>query len=272
MGALFETLLDGIGWLLSFFYDLVPSYGMAIILLTIAINIIIFPLTLKQTRATRAMQKIQPEIRRIQKEYKEDSKKMQEELVKVQRGAGASPLGCLGPLIVQMPIWIALFNVLRNPTKHLPLGSSLAALIVSGQDHFVGLDLGATIAGEVARLGILGAFGYLAMLGIMITTQYVQTWHAQPKNQLVTDPQQRATQTVTKIMPLFFGFISYNFQAGLVLYWTTSNIFRLLQQILIFRMEGRPEVTAPKPPATPEAPPPKPKPNPPQSKRRRRRN
>ncbi len=272
VGEVFDSLLRGIGSLLSFFYGLIPSYGVAIILLTIAINILIFPLTLKQTRATRAMQKVQPEIRRIQKEYKEEPKKMQEELVKAQRAAGASPLGCLGPLIVQMPIWIALFQVLRSPDKFLPAGSPLLALIQSGQDHFLGLDLGETIASRVAASGILGAFGYLVVLGIMITSQYIQTWHAQPRNQVIDDPQQRATQTVTKIMPIFFGFISYNFQAGLVLYWTTSNIFRLLQQILIFRLEGRPETAVPKPaPPENETAPPKAKPNPPQQGRRKRR-
>ena len=77
MGALFSGLHDILGSALAFFYDLVPSYGLAIILLTISVNLLLFPLTLKQTRSTRAFQSIQPEVRRIQKELKETPQEMQ---------------------------------------------------------------------------------------------------------------------------------------------------------------------------------------------------
>ena len=252
MGALWNGLKDFLGGALAFFYDLVPSYGLAIILLTISVNLLLFPLTLKQTRSTRAFQSIQPEVRRIQKELKENPPEMQKELMRVQREAGATPGGCLLPLIVQMPIWLALFQVLsvtQNndgrplPSVHIPVGSALRTAIDVGQT-FLGMNLGLKVSEAVAQ-GIGTAIPYVLMLAIMVATQYVQTWHATAGQVRPDNPQAAATQAVTKIMPLFIGFVSYNFPAGLVLYWMTGNIFRLLQQVVIFRIDGRPQVPAP---------------------------
>ncbi len=114
MGALFNGIQEILAGILAFFFDLVPSFGLAIIFLVILVNILLFPLTLRQTRATRAFQEIQPEIRRIQKELKDEPEAMQKELVRVQRESGASAGGCLLPILVQMPIWFALFRVLTN--------------------------------------------------------------------------------------------------------------------------------------------------------------
>lgn len=238
MGAIFEGLKDILGAGLAFFYDLVPSYGLSIIFLTIAVNLVVFPLTLKQTRSTRAFQSIQPEVRRIQKELKEKPEEMQKELMRVQREAGATPGGCLLPLIVQFPIWIGLFQVLSNPVN-IPEESALRAAIDRGETIFLGMDLGTRISDAVAS-GVGQAIPYVLMLAIMVASQYVQTWHATAGQIKPDNPQAAASQAVTKIMPLFIGFVSYNFPAGLVLYWTTSNIFRLLQQIFIFRIDGRP--------------------------------
>ncbi len=249
MGQLFSGLKDILGGALAFFYDLVPSYGLAIIFLTISVNLLLFPLTLKQTRSTRAFQSIQPEVRRIQKELKETPQEMQKELMRVQREAGATPGGCLLPLIVQMPIWFALFQVLSvtqtegqppAPSVHIPVGSALRTAIDAGQT-FLGMNLGTKIS-EAVALGIGTAIPYLAMLAIMVASQYVQQWHATAGQIRPDNPQAAATQMVTKVMPFFIGFVSYNFPAGLVLYWMTGNIFRLLQQIVIFRIDGRPQV------------------------------
>ena len=249
MGQLFNGLQDLLGSALAFFYDLVPSYGLAIVLLTISVNLLLFPLTLKQTRSTRAFQSIQPEVRRIQKELKEKPEEMQKELMRVQREAGATPGGCLLPLIVQMPIWFALFRVLSvtpsegglpTPSIHIPVGSALRTAIDAGQT-FLGMNLGLKVS-EAVALGIGTAIPYLLMLAIMVASQYVQQWHAMAGQVRPDNPQAAATQMITKVMPLFIGFVSYNFPAGLVLYWMTGNIFRLLQQVVIFRIDGRPQV------------------------------
>ncbi|HJU82169.1 MAG TPA: YidC/Oxa1 family membrane protein insertase [Acidimicrobiia bacterium] len=240
MGEIFNGLQNALGSALAFFYDLIPSYGLAIILLTVAVNLLLFPLTLKQTRSTRAFTAIQPEIRRIQKEYKDRPEEMQKELMRVQREAGATPGGCLLPLIVQFPIWLALFRVLSAP-GHIPPGSGLANAIAAGNNRFLGMDLGKRVSEAVAE-GIGSALPYLGMLAVMVATQYVQTWHATSGQARPDNPQAAAGQAVSRIMPLFIGIVSYNFPAGLVLYWMTGNIFRLLQQIVIFKIDGRPQL------------------------------
>ena len=240
MGAFFNGLQDLLGSALAFFYDLVPSYGLAIIFLTIVVNLLLFPLTLKQTRSTRAFTSIQPEIRRIQKELKDQPEEMQKELMRVQRAAGATPGGCLLPLVVQFPIWLALFRVLSTPA-HIPTESALASAIAAGNNRFLGMDLGKQVSAAVSE-GIGVGLPYLAMLAVMVASQYIQTWHATSGQARPDNPQAAAGQAVSRIMPLFIGFISYNFPAGLVLYWMTGNIFRLLQQFVIFRIDGRPQI------------------------------
>lgn len=244
MGALFDGLRETLGWLLAFFYDLIPLYGVAIVLLTIGINIVVFPLTLKQTRATRAFQSIQPEIKRIQKEYKDDPQEMQKQLMAAQKASGATPGGCILPLLVQAPIWIALFWVLRgdegNPARWIPEGSTLHRAVAEGNEGFLGMLLNVT-PWQAVQEGVLGAIPYLLMLMLMVAAQYVQQWHAlygqtRPQDQ----PGAAAQQALTKILPLFLGVISFNFPAGLVVYWATSTLFRLGQQVLIFKIDGRP--------------------------------
>lgn len=284
MGQLFQILEELLGSGLAFFFDLVPSYGVSIILLTITVNLILFPLTLKQTRATRAFQTIQPEVKRIQKELKEKPEEMQRELMRVQKEAGATPGGCLLPLIVQFPIWLALFRTLQDPLganmsfSPVPPDSALAAAIQAGQTTFLGMELGTTPSAAFGT-GIVTALPYLAMMLIMVASQYVQQYHATrgqitPSASGVTKQQQQTQQVITRIMPLFIGVISWNFPAGLVLYWTTANIFRLGQQVVIFRIDGRPQpLAAAEPESTPEGEgkPAKPQPGAADKKRRRRR-
>lgn len=261
MGQVFDLLKQGLGSVLAFFYDiLVPplseglGLGFAIILLTIFINLVVFPLTLKQTRATRAFTEIQPEIKRIQKEYKEEPQEMQKRLMELQKSAGATPGGCLLPLLIQMPIWFALFRLLQTPLaldangvlieggNHAinPL-STLGIALLDGTDKlFLGMNL-STTPSEAMRLGLTIAVPYLIMIVLMVATQYVQQWHATyGQERPAGQPGAGAQQAITKIMPLFIGFISWNFPAGLVLYWSTSNLFRLGQQALIFKIDGRP--------------------------------
>lgn len=257
MGQLFRYIELGIGWLLSFYYDLIPSFGLAIILLTITINILLFPLTLKQTRSTRAFQAVAPEIKRIQKELKDEPEKMQKELMRAQREAGATPGGCLLPILVQMPIWFALFRVLQNVSListgkeveavFLPADSALLAAVRGGPQHFLGMDLSLNMSNGI-RSAVVTAIPYVLMLVLMIATQYFQMWHAQRGSNASTQdltPQQRqqqqTQQAITRFMPVMLGFVSWNFPAGLVLYWTTSNLFRLGQQFAIFAIDGRPD-------------------------------
>jgi YidC/Oxa1 family membrane protein insertase len=299
MGRLFDSLISVLGSVLAFFFDIFSgflgdgvSYGLAIVVLTIAINIVVFPLTLKQTRATRAFSALQPEIKKIQAEYKDDPQEMQKRLMAAQKEAGATPGGCLLPLLVQMPIWFALFRLLQTPVRYLVADPDTDRLQLNGSglpvidpdaiqpidplsklgellhrlgefitpdnvDNFVptmnnwvpgfdmhtflGMNLGISPSEAVTLFGWVVAIPYLIMIVLMVATQYIQQWHSTYGQ--VRDPKQPgagAQQAITKIMPLFIGFISWNFPAGLVVYWATSNLFRLGQQVLIFKIDGRP--------------------------------
>lgn len=255
---LFNSLQELLAFALEFFYDLIPSFGINIIMLTLAINFVLFPLTLRQTRATRAFQEIQPEIKRIQKEHKDDPETMQKELMRTQREAGATPGGCILPILVQSPIWFALFRVLRNvswiangqlaefdaePILHA--GTGLRAAVERNDIDFLGMHLGQTM-GESISAGGFGALPYIGMLIVMVASQYFQQWHAQRGQTKKTDltqqqkQQQQTQQLITKGLPLFIGVISWSFPAGLVLYWVTSNLFRVGQQFALFAIDGRP--------------------------------
>jgi YidC/Oxa1 family membrane protein insertase len=231
---------------------------LAIVFLTIAINLILFPLTLKQTRSTRAFQTIQPEIKRIQKEFKEDPEAMQKELMRVQREAGATPGGCLLPLIVQMPIWFALFRLLTDvstvanggsPERGIPLPAdgALLSAVQAGETQFLGMNLADLIKDGITGGTVVQAIPYALLIVVMVASQYFQQWHAQRGNtpnvaeMTAQQKQQQQTQQVlTRVMPFFIGFISWNFPAGLGLYWATGNVFRLGQQFAIFAIDGRP--------------------------------
>lgn len=255
MGQIFHSIELGIGWLLALFYDLIPSFGVAIILLTVTINLVLFPLTLKQTRSTRAFQAVAPEIKRLQKEYKDDPETMQKEMMRIQKEAGATPGGCLGPILVQMPVWFALFRVLRNVADVsngstvdalIPAESTLLASVKAGHQFFMGMDL-AQVMSQGIKTGTVRALPYVFMIVLMIATQYFQMWHAQrgsnTSNQDLTPQQRQQQQTqqaISRVMPVMIGVFSWNFPAGLVLYWTTSNLFRLGQQYAIFAIDGRP--------------------------------
>lgn len=291
MGQLFRYIETGLGWLLSSFYDLIPVFGISIILLTITINLVLFPLTLKQTRSTRAFQLVAPEMKRIQKELKEEPEKMQKEMMKLQREAGATPGGCLGPILVQMPIWWALFRVLSNVSEIsnggedrglIPADSALLGAVKAGHQSFLGMDLAEVMGGGI-RSGLPAALPYVLMLTLMIATQYFQMWHAQrgsnaPKANLTPQQkqQQQTQQAITRFMPVMLGFVSWNFPAGLVLYWSTSNLFRLGQQFAIFAIDGRPQpvengVDEGKPIETPKDGPKKPHPASAKKQQRRKR-
>ena len=246
--TLWDLIKEGLGWSLATAYAFLPNFGIAIILVTFVINTLLFPLTLKQTRASRAMMSIQPELQRIRREYRDQREEMQRRMTELQREHGASPLGCVGPLLVQSPILFAIFRVLNDPTglhndlSPVPPGSSLWEAIRAEEATFVGMDLGVAPSMAIGA-GIGAAIPYLVTMIAMIAVQYVQQWYTQRDQASMPggDRQKRQMQMFTRIMPLFLGFISWNFPAGLLLYWTTSNLVRLGQQVTINWMDGRPE-------------------------------
>jgi YidC/Oxa1 family membrane protein insertase len=196
----------------------------------------------------QAMQMIQPEVKRLQKQFKGDRQRLNEETMKLYKTHGVNPFsGCL-PLLLQFPILIALFQVLRVPggEVHIPKDSKLREAIVRQDTNFAGTNLlcSASQAGQTVHIAVRegqtnpigdldcghGApvrIPYYVFLAAMIGTTYYQQRQMQKASPGPVNQQQ---QLLSRIMPAFFGFIGFGFPAGLVLYWTTTNFVQIGQQ------------------------------------------
>jgi YidC/Oxa1 family membrane protein insertase len=184
----------------------------------------------------KAMQDIQPEIKRIQKELKHDRQAQQAAMMALYKERGVNPAaGCL-PLLLQMPIWFALFSVLRNPGKWVTEGSELAAAVSEGRVDFLWMDLSVSPSNAL-EIGIIDAIPYFLTILIVVFTAYWQQRQTMSRSS-AQGGQQPPGQAIMKIFPLFFGFISYTLPAGLVVYFAASQIFRIGQQALILGMDG----------------------------------
>lgn len=211
-------LVDILSRFIQFLYTLtasigVPNYGLAIILFTIIIKLVLLPLTAMQVRSMRVMQQIQPKIKEVQNKYKNDPQKSQEAIMELYKKHGANPFsGCL-PLLVQMPILFALFSALRNffnPTLH-------PAYVNMEHANFL----------WIPNLGQPDPYIYGLPLLVMIFT-FLQ--------QKLSTPGGNADQTqksMLYVMPLFMGWISRSFPSGLALYWVVYNLMSGLEQLVL---------------------------------------
>lgn len=212
---IFSSLVDGIRSLLNFFYNFTdslgfPNYGIAIILLTIVVKMALYPLTVKQMKSMKAMQVLQPKIKEIQEKQK-DPQKAQQAIMTLYKENGANPLsGCL-PLLIQMPILIALYQALNNfPYANPAHAKFLWVTNLSVPDPFYGLAI------------LSGA-----------TTYVLQ--------KMTTNTADQTQKTMLTIMPIFIGWMSTNFPAGLALYWVVLNLVGIAQQYFINKnYEGAP--------------------------------
>lgn len=266
MGSLWNSLVDGMGAILAFLYSVIPNYGFAIIGLTVLVRLALFPLTAKQARSMQKMQLIQPELKRLQAQYKNDRQKLNEEIMKFYKENQVNPMaGCL-PLVLQMPIFFALYQVLISPQKRLPTDSKLYQAfcgdltIEACKDpkglKFLGMDLGQR-ASEVAG-GFVDALPYFLLIALVVVTGYLQFKQTQSRQTSQANPQMAI---MGKIFPVMFAFISYSLPSGVVLYFLVSNAWQIGQQALIFRTMPAPPASAGTVTATGSAPRPSNKPD-----------
>jgi len=181
------------------------------------------------------MQDIQPELKKLQKENKDNKEKLNKEIAELYKTKGINPLGCVLPLIIQMPIWFALFRVLREPLDFIPNDGSLFVQLgeqASVLFYTMNLQIPASeIVTWVERIP------YLLLILLVVLTALYQQNQLTKKSGNANNPQAKQMQMIGKIMPLFFGFISWTLPSGLVVYFLTGNIFRIGQQSLIVRIE-----------------------------------
>jgi len=202
-------------WFLNWLHGYVRNYGVVIVIFALLLKIILHPLTHKSMDASLKMQKIQPQMQALQQKYKNDPKTLQLEMSKLYKEAGANPLsGCL-PLLLQMPIFFSLYNVLRYSLDMRNAGFVLWLKDLSEPDPYLILPI------------LMGVF------------MIVQSLMMQPKRGNIEemDEKQRAAASsqkmMTWIMPIMMFFIFRSMPAGLVLYWTVFNIFSVIQQYIL---------------------------------------
>ena len=207
------------------------NFGLSIIVFTIATRLLMVPLTLRQLKMTRAMSELAPKAQEINEKYKNDPQRRSQETMKLYRESGVNPVGCLGPLVLQMPIFIGLFWALRSTLASTP--ESLADLATKlypwlpgvGESipidpFFLGLDLGLLTSAH----GIIGTFLALIVAGSTWLMQKMSTSKA-------TSPQQEQTSKMLLwFMPIMIGVFSLQFETGLTIYWTVSNIVGIIVQ------------------------------------------
>ena len=253
----FEIFASVLAW----FYALIPSYGLAIILLTLASRVILLPLSIKSTRSMREMQVIQPEIKRLQKKYKGDRQKLNTEMMALYKEHGVNPFGGCLPLLLQMPVFIALFQVIQKPVEYLPessLKTALDSAATALDTHlFLGLRLDCSpadvwssdAASRVAQIaedcgkGPVGALPYIALILFMGASTYYQQRQMMAKRGPATDPQQQQMQTFARIMPAILLIFGFGFPTGVVLYWVTTNLWTIVQQRIMLKAAPPVEVT-----------------------------
>lgn len=239
MGTLFNVFIyDPIYNLLIFIYNIIPDFGIAIIIITILIKFLLIPLSKKQIESQKKMQVLQPKIKEIQAKYKNDKEKQSRAMIELYKESKANPFsGCL-PMIIQLVFLIAIYRVLFN--------ISSAGLVVSQSDlyafipnpgqinkMFVGIiDLSSAI--DFAKIG-LSSLPHIALVILAAGAQFVQTkmmMAKQPVRKAGTEPD--FSEIMMKQMlflgPLLTLFIGIKFPAGLALYWFVSTVFMILQQ------------------------------------------
>lgn len=231
--ALADPMMNFLVILNNVFFN---SFGLAIIAFTVIVKAATFPLTLRQLHSTRSMQSLQPRIQEIQKKYT-DPKRRQEETMRAYKEAGANPLGCLGPMLLQFPIFIALFYAIRqvlpespealeNLSGHL-YNWSYIQHAVPMKTHFLGLDLRLT----PNDAGFVSVAGFLVLLVGLTTWAQTKTTVTSPT---MDDKQRAQQQMIAVMMPVMFAFFALSFPSGVSIYWIVNSIMGIATNVVTF--------------------------------------
>ncbi|UCG00039.1 MAG: membrane protein insertase YidC [Spirochaetaceae bacterium] len=213
-------LAEVLKFFLELFYRLIPNYGVAIILVTVLLKVLLFPLTRKSYESTARMQTLQPKINELREKYKNNPQKLNQEMAQMYKKEGVSPLGGCLPMLLQFPILIAFYSLLNT---HFALRG---AVFIPGWINDLSAPESVISFTPIQILSF--EFGAIRALPfIMLVTTFLSSKLMQSPS---TDASGRNMKMMTYMMPIMFFFILYNMPSGLLLYWTMQNIFTVAQQ------------------------------------------
>jgi YidC/Oxa1 family membrane protein insertase len=261
VGQVFQPVLKVVADALALIYGLIPNYAVAIAILTIIIMTLLTPLTVKSTKSMIAMQRMQPEIKKLQTKYKgpENRQKLNEELMKVYKDQGINPLGGCLPMFLQMPFLYILFDVIKGLTtktksgaispRYIPKPANLHAALHGanvplidkmyvnlynghGQLRSFGMDFALKPFSHHGSIG--AAIPYFVLVVVAVGLGYLQMTQMSRRN-----PQAAAAnkqmQSMQKIMPIIFGYIYFIVPAAVVIYMIVSTMIRIATQYVMYR-------------------------------------
>src|SRR5919108_2821973 len=216
-----QPLIDACEAVLKFWHGLIAdtanSWGWSIILLTFPVRIVILPLTFKGVKSMQRLQTLQPEIKRIQERYKDDRQRMNQEVMAFYQREKVNPLGSCLPLLLQIPFFISLFYLLRSSGFKEDLGDNRSFLFIP--------DLAKPVTDHPAVL--------VTLIVLYVGTQLA----ASAVTAISADPTQRR---IMFALPFVFVIFIVNFQAGLIVYWITTNVWTIGQQLLVRKLYPKP--------------------------------
>src|SRR5256885_12284975 len=243
---MFDAIAKPLASLLAFFYGSIPNYGIAIILLTIAVMIVLTPFRVKSTRSMLAMQRLQPEIKRLQQQHKNDRQALNEAMMAFYKEHNVNPLGGCLPLLLQMPVFFGLYEAIRglthNPPKvlsptsdlfralcHLNEGKTSCTNAVAGHISMKSFGIDLARAATDNHGSFTRALPFWVLIALTTATQYYQQRQLNNRNPqaAAANPQLQMTQ---KLFPIIFLFIYIRIPAAVVVYFLVSNLLRIAQQ------------------------------------------
>ncbi len=204
------------------------SFGLAIIILTLVVNLALLPMTLSQIRTSKKMQDLQPKLAEIQKKYAKDKQRLAQEQMNLYKTAGIKPVGCLFSMFIQMPVWFAVYQAVMLALAPNPEGMlELSRFLYPWDIVYSALPLSSTFLGM-----------NLALPNWILAILVGATMWVQQKMSATPNPDPRAesqAQMMLWMMPLLFTFMALSFPSGLALYWVASSVFRIVLQ---YRVSG----------------------------------
>ena len=250
-----EWLEIAVSWILVTFHALLSpifgaasgaAWGLSIVGLVIVIRILLIPLFVKQIKAQRNLQLIQPQMKEIQKKYAGDKQRQSEEMMKLYRESGTNPLSSCLPILVQAPIFFALFRVLQGMAQDKAVGVLTPALVAEGREATIfGVPIyGTFMNADETPNPTATRVVTLVMIILMSLTTFITQRQLIVKNTAADNPIVRQQKLLLYVFPIMFAIGGINFPLGVLIYWLTTNLWSMGQQFWVIRNNPQPGTPA----------------------------